>query len=153
AALARTAAPAVPAAVPGTVAGALRAAGRWTFGSSADFEADDWWFTTCFEAAPIAPGERAVLRMGGLATLAEVWLNGERILGSDSMFIAHAVDVTERLAPANALAIRFASLPAAWSRETRRPRPRWRTRLVDRQELRWVRTSLLGRIPAWSPPC
>ena len=151
--LAKTAAPAVPAAVPGTVAGALRAAGRWSFASTADFEADDWWFATRFEAAPIAPGERAALRLDGLATLAEVWLNGERILSSDSMFIAHAVDVTERLAPANTLAIRFASLPAAWSRAARRPRPRWRTRLVDRQELRWVRTSLLGRIPGWSPPC
>jgi beta-mannosidase len=153
AALARSAAPAVPAAVPGTVAGALRAAGRWSFTDTAGFEADDWWFATRFPAAPVAPGERAALRLDGLATLAEVWLNGERILDSDSMFLAHAVDVTTRLAPANALAIRFASLPAAWSRAERRPRPRWRTRLVDRQELRWVRTSLLGRIPAWSPPC
>jgi beta-mannosidase len=153
AALARSGAPAVPAAVPGTVAGALREAGRWSFAATADFEADDWWFATRFDAAPVAPGERAALRLDGLATLAEVWLNGERILDSDSMFVAHSVDVTARLAPANALAIRFASLPAAWARAARRPRPRWRTRLVDRQELRWVRTSLLGRIPAWSPPC
>jgi beta-mannosidase len=153
AALARAAGPTIPAAVPGTVAGALRAARRWSFAAPADFEADDWWFTTRFEAAPIAPGERAALRLDGLATLAEVWLNGERILDSDSMFIAHAVDVTPRLAQANTLAIRFASLPAAWALAAGRPRPRWRTRLVDRQELRWVRTSLLGRIPAWSPPC
>src|SRR5207245_1295452 len=31
----------------------------------------------------------------------------------------------------------------------RRGRPRWRSRLVESQELRWHRTTLLGRIPAW----
>src|SRR5690242_11284666 len=86
-ALATSVAPAVPAAVPGTVAGALRAAGRWSFEATADFEADDWWFETRFEAVRVAPGERAALRFDGLATLAEVWLNGERILESDSMFV------------------------------------------------------------------
>ena len=33
----------------------------------------------------------------------------------------------------------------------RRPRPRWRTRLVADQGLRWFRTSLFGRIPAFAP--
>ena len=34
----------------------------------------------------------------------------------------------------------------------KRPRPRWKTSLVSQQQLRWLRTSLLGRIPGWSPP-
>src|SRR5206468_3391681 len=33
----------------------------------------------------------------------------------------------------------------------RRPRPRWKTALVEAQNLRWFRTTLLGRMPGWSP--
>jgi beta-mannosidase len=150
--LARISPEKVPAAVPGTVAGALRAAGRWSWTTNRDLEAEDWWFTTTFETEPVAPGERVTLRFGGLATIAEAWLNGEKILASDSMFVASAVDVGARLRATNDLAIRFASLPAAMKAKKGK-RPRWRTKLVDKQELRMVRTSLLGRMPSWSPPC
>ena len=34
----------------------------------------------------------------------------------------------------------------------RRPRPRWRAPMVEHQQLRWFRTTLLGRTPGWSPP-
>ncbi|HEY8312476.1 MAG TPA: hypothetical protein VIG47_18040, partial [Gemmatimonadaceae bacterium] len=44
--------------------------------------------------------------------------------------------------------IRFAAIGKALN--ARRPRPRWRTRLVSNQNLRWIRTTLLGRIPGWS---
>src|SRR5262249_871246 len=30
-------------------------------------------------------------------------------------------------------------------------RPRWRTPMVAHQQLRWFRTTLLGRTPGWSP--
>ena len=33
----------------------------------------------------------------------------------------------------------------------RRTRPHWRTNLVANQQLRWYRTSLVGRMPAWCP--
>ncbi|MEO8946549.1 MAG: glycoside hydrolase family 2 protein, partial [Gemmatimonadaceae bacterium] len=84
----------------------------------------------------------------GLATLAEVWLNGTHILSSDNMFVAHSVDAGGALAHDNELIVRFASLTSALA--VRRPRPRWRTRLVSHQNLRWIRTTLLGRMPGWS---
>jgi len=31
-------------------------------------------------------------------------------------------------------------------------RPRWKTALVGEQNLRWLRTTLLGRMPGWTPP-
>ena len=34
----------------------------------------------------------------------------------------------------------------------RRPRPRWRAPMIEHQQLRWFRTTLLGRTPGWSPP-
>jgi beta-mannosidase len=91
-----------------------------------------------------------VLHFEGLATLAQVWLNGALILESRNMFEQHRVDVEALLAPENELVICFRSLQAALA--ARRPRPRWKTRLVRQQQLRWFRTTLLGRIPGWSPP-
>ena len=76
----------IPAAVPGTVAGALRDAGL----PIGDLDAQEWWFRTSFEATPLGPGEEVVLGLDGLATLAEVFLNGEQVLASESMFARHA---------------------------------------------------------------
>jgi len=140
----------IPACVPGTVAGALRAAGQWDLGAERSFDAQEWWYRCRFESAPPRPGEAAVLKLGGLATIADVWVNGVHVLRSDNMFHAHAVDVTGLLRGPNELAIRFSSLGAAL--KAKRPRPRWRTALVQEQKLRWFRTTLLGRMPGWSPP-
>lgn len=82
-----------PARVPGTAAGALSQAGAWQPGEPHDFDAEDWWFRTSFDAEPAGPGEQVVLLLEGIATVAEVHLNGERVLDSDSMFAAHALDV------------------------------------------------------------
>lgn len=128
--------------VPGTVASALRAEKQWSQSDARDFDASDWWFRCRFSAEPGA----ARLGFDGLATLAEVWLNGERILESRSMFVAHRVDV--HVEAENELLVRFASLGRALAE--RRPRPRWKTRLVAQQQLRWFRTTLLGRMPGWS---
>ncbi|HET7121211.1 MAG TPA: hypothetical protein VFI17_08170 [Solirubrobacterales bacterium] len=139
----------LPARVPGTAAGALRDAGAWRPGEVLDFDADDWWFRTRFEAAPAAAGEVVTLRLDGIATVAEVYLNGELLLAGDSMFAAHAVDVGSRLrGDGNELAIRCLALgPRLGTR--RKPRARWRTRLVDGR-LRFFRTMLLGRAPGFA---
>jgi beta-mannosidase len=138
-----------PAIVPGTAASAMLAAGAWHPGETADFDASDWWFRTSFDAAPAGAGEEVVLCFDGIATVAEVHLNGERILDSDSMFLAHTVDVGGLLGARNELAIRCHALgPLLHVR--RRPRARWRTRLVADGNLRFFRTSLLGRAPGIS---
>ena len=141
-----------PAAVPGTAAGALRTASAWDFDTPRDFDARDWWFRTRFAALPRGAADAAstVLRLEGLATVAEVWLNGVKVLDADNMFRVYELDVGGSLRAANQLAIRFRSLAALV--KARRGRPRWRTKLVDSQQLRWFRTTLLGRIPGWTPP-
>jgi beta-mannosidase len=122
--------------VPGTVAEATGG------GALDDF---DWWYRGTFAHE----GGATVLHFGGLATLAEVWLNGEPILQSENMFVQHDVEVGGLLRPRNELVLCFRSLTAALAQ--RRPRPRWKTRLVHHQQLRWFRTTLLGRMPGWSP--
>jgi beta-mannosidase len=140
----------VAATVPGTAAGALAAAGRWRQGDPLDLDSEDWWFRTEFEAEPAANGEEVLLRLDGIATVAEVFLNGTLLLESDSMFAAHALDVGSLLqAGGNQLAIRCRAL-GPLLRIRRKPRARWRTKLAD-GGLRFFRTMLLGRAPGFAP--
>lgn len=133
--------------VPGTASQALRAAGQWTWGSDDTDRLDgcDWWFRCRFAA----DGERGPwqLELDGLATIADVWLNGRHVLHSENMFITQAVEI-DALADGNELVIRCAALTPRLAK--RHPRPRWKSRLVRAQSLRWYRTTLLGRMPGWS---
>ena len=134
-----------PAVVPGTVAGSHQATGIFKFGEL-NYDEQDYWYR-CQITLPRA--EFVALYFGGLATLAEVYWNDELILSSNNMFQSHWVDMTYKQ-KFGILHIRFRSLKTELV--VKRPRPRWRTRLVDQQQLRWLRTTLLGRIAPWSPP-
>jgi beta-mannosidase len=138
------------AAVPGTAAGALRAAGLWQHGDDRDFDAEDWWFRTTFQAAAAQPGEQLLLCLDGLATVCDVYLNGKLLLANESMFAAHAVDIGALLTANNELAIRCHALAPLLAVQ-RRPRARWRTRVVADGTLRFFRTMLMGRAPGFAP--
>lgn len=135
--------------VPGTAMADLFSSGKATFDQHPSLDEMDVWYRCRFKAEALEPCQQTRLVLEGLATIAEVWLNGSRLLESHNMFQRHVVDVSERLQTDNELLIRFASLNQAL--QTRRPRPRWRTKLVQQQQLRWWRTSLIGRIPGWTP--
>jgi beta-mannosidase len=132
-----------PAVVPGTAAAAVGADGR-------DFDAEDWWFRTRFALARSVDDERRVLELEGIATVSEVFLNGERVLESSSMWATHAVDVTGRVREDNELVIVCRALTPLLA-ISRRPRQRWRTRVVSDGSLRWFRTMVCGRAPGWAP--
>lgn len=133
----------IAAPVPGTAAEALRAAGQWDEAHPTPLHDKDVWYRARFEGT----GRRTV-RFGGLATVAEVWLNGAKILDSDNMFLAHDVEV--ELAGDNVLLIAFRSLDKAL--EGRKGRARWRTKIVENNALRLVRTTLLGHMTGWQAP-
>ena len=137
----------------GTVAHCERASGRWSFDTQGaeSFDAHDWWYRLRFDAEGDEGVSSPVLGFDGLATLSEAWLNGEPLLRSDNMFVAHEVDVAGRLRPrSNELILCFRSLDAAL--KAKRPRPAWRVPMLTQQQMRWHRASLLGRTPGWSPP-
>ncbi len=138
----------ISAQAPNTAAGVLREAGLWSFDTPRDFDAiDTWWRIALTDAnAPLGP---AVLGFDGLATLADVWLDGVNVLHSDNMFVAHRLPVA--LSGSHELLIRCAALAPELARK--RPRPRWRVPMLAHAQLRWFRTTLLGRTPGWSPPC
>ena len=131
--------------VPGTSAGAMPQARP-----DCDHDAHDWWFAVAFAAEPVAPGEEVTLALDGLATVADVYLNGVELLHSESMFAAHRLDVGGVLAAENELAVCCRALTPLLA-VRRRPRARWRTRLVSAPNLRFYRTMLLGRAPGFAP--
>ncbi len=133
----------IPAAVPGTVAAALRAAGRWRPEDNVGFDAFDFWYrgAICGEGA-------VILRCEGLATITEVFLDDRLILRSEAMFTAQEAVVV--LQGRHRLHLCFRSLDGHLA--TCKGRARWRPRLVRPPTLRFVRTLLLGHIPGWAPP-
>ncbi len=135
-----------------SVAAALRASQQWSLaGTPKRFDAQDWWFQLHFDAPDHQSTDRLVLGFDGLATVAEVWLNGVLLLVSRNMFVAHTCDVTDALRPVgNKLVIVCRSLDKQLAQQ--RGRPRWRAPMIAHQQLRWFRTTLLGRTPGWSPP-
>jgi beta-mannosidase len=140
----------LPASAPSTVAQTLIAANAWSLETPEPrIDSQDWWYHLAFPR-PAESAAEWTLGLDGLATDAEVWLNGARLLTSDNMFIAHECALGERLAPHNELLIRFRSLDQLL--KLKRPRPQWRVPMLERQQLRWHRTTLLGRTPGWSPP-
>lgn len=137
--------------VPATAASSLAAANSWSLDDAARrFDAEDWWYRCRFAAPEQPENATVVLGFDGLATVADVWLNGAALLSSDNMFTAHEVRIDGRLQTDNELVLRFRSLDKALA--AKRPRPRWRTPMLENQQLRWFRTTLLGRTPGWSPP-
>ncbi|MCW2866003.1 MAG: beta-mannosidase [Marmoricola sp.] len=135
----------VPAAVPGTTAGALLDAGDED-ALLRDHDARTWWFRCRFPAPGGPTTDPHLLALHGLATLADVWLNGEHVLHSENMFLSHEVEVAE-LGADNELLIRFSPLRRHLEQMgRRRPRARWRTVRLQHQNLRWVRTTTLGRV-------
>ncbi len=163
----------IPASVPGTAAEALAATGAPDVAGH-DYDGEDWWFRCRF---PGEPGSWR-LHLDGIATLADVWVNGTHVARTENMFVGSAValgplnvddpagngaggavaqaaaeaadEAADRVADdgTNELVIRCEALTPALA--VRRPRPRWKTSQVENHALRWFRTNLLGRIPGWA---
>jgi beta-mannosidase len=110
-------------------------------------------FALRFDAELPAPGEEVVLALDGVATVFEVVLNGVVVAEGSSMFAAHAMDVGALLREeGNDLEIRCRALSEVLAQQPRRPRQRWRTKVVENGgALRFVRTAILGRAPGFAP--
>nr|WP_244865564.1 glycoside hydrolase family 2 protein [Rhodococcus sp. B50] len=133
----------LPVRIPGTAAGAILDADGAEAARASSPDSGDWWFVTDVEVSGHGPW---YLTFDGLATLADVWVDGTLVATSESMFVPLTV-VLDRLPSTARIAIRCASLDAALRK--RRPRGRWRSSLVSAQGLRWFRTTMLGRAPVY----
>ena len=107
---------------------------------------EDHWFRVLVDARGPAP----TLELPGLATLCDVYVDGGRVLRSESMFLSHELELSPGR---HELAVCARALSPVLA-ESRRPRARWRTRVVPNGNLRWIRTSFYGRAPGFAagPP-
>src|SRR5581483_10067124 len=107
---------------------------------------EDHWFRVLVDAGGPAP----TLELPGLATLCDVYVDGDRVLRSESMFLSHELELSPGR---HELAVCARALSPVLA-ESRRPRARWRTRVVPNGNLRWIRTSFYGRAPGFAagPP-
>ena len=147
----------VEAQVPGTAAAAV----GFSMRQYRNFDDEDWFFRARFAGVAghdagaqglngIGSDSPLWLEFDGIATVSQVFLNGELILESTSMWATHKVEVTGRLLPDNELVIACRALSPLLA-VSRRPRQRWRTRWVYDGNLRWYRTSIFGRSPGHAP--
>jgi beta-mannosidase len=134
----------IPAPVPGTVAEALERAGLFDREHPHPLNGRDAWYLCRLVDAEAG---NAVLRFEGLATLCDVFLNGRKILVSESMFEAH--DLAVHLQGGDELALCFRALEPRLAEPG--PRARWRPQMITPQGLRLVRTTPLGHMPGWCP--
>uniref|UniRef100_A0A9E7ZGW9 Glycoside hydrolase family 2 protein n=1 Tax=Bosea sp. NBC_00436 TaxID=2969620 RepID=A0A9E7ZGW9_9HYPH len=131
------------AAVPGTVAGTLRALGRLDDASAHAIGQQDHWYRTRL-AEPLS----GRLRFEGLATVTEIWIDGVRQAESHSMFAA--VELPADCPAGTEIALCFRTLVPRLAAAPRRSR--WRPAMIQPNGLRWFRTSALGSVPGWCPP-
>jgi beta-mannosidase len=124
--------------VPGTVTQAFAAL---------DADLRTWVFRTVLDEVPEGPVD---LVLDGVATSYEVVLDGLVLAVGRSMFAKHRIDVSALLRKGSVLEIRCLPLATALP-EGKPPRARWRTRLVEDNSLRLIRTTLLGRCPGIVP--
>ncbi|GJH09780.1 glycoside hydrolase family 2 protein [Caballeronia novacaledonica] len=132
----------IDAPVPGTIASALRASGVSDEALAQPFAHSDHWYRV-----KLSGNGRRRLRFNGLATIAEIWLDDRKLLESDSMFVAHDLDVN--LDGEHTLHLCFRSIAPALA--AKRGRARWRPKLAQPATLRNVRTTLLGHMSGWCP--
>ena len=123
----------MPAPVPGTVAAR----------PAADLHAQDHWYRIDSEFLG-----GSWIEFAGLATLAELWLDGRLVATSTSMFLPLTLPIPP--GGARRLELCFRALrPHLRARQPGR-RARWRGRLAEPEALRQYRTTLLGHMPGWS---
>lgn len=133
----------MPMDVPGTVAKALHLGGQYDLHQPRSLHDSDFWCRTV-----ISGDGQHLLQCDGLATLAEIYLDGKLLGESCSMFLPAAFALT--LSGEHVLYIAFRSLNNHLA-SLKLPRARWRVAMVSDQSLRGVRTTLLGHMPSWCP--
>ena len=106
-------------------------------------DGDDHWFRHELRATGASP----VVQIGGLASVSDVYLDGALVLRSDSMFVSHTLTVSPG---AHELVVCARALDPLL-KIPRKPRARWRSNVPRDGNLRWFRTTLLGRAPGFAP--
>jgi hypothetical protein len=104
-----------------------------------NYDGEDWWWRCEFK---VQKAGRHTLTSGGVATYAELLVDEEAVIDTCNMFVGHRIVLNLGKGP-HTLLVHCRSLQPILDR--RHPRPRWESPDLEHQNLRWIRTSLLGR--------
>lgn len=129
-----------PFAVPGTVFGDARPLSLEAALAIAD---QDHWLRARLDG-PL----KGKLVFKGLATVCEIFVDGEKRASSRSMFLP--VELEAGLPAGAEIALCFRALGPLLAAQPKRSR--WRPQMIQPNGLRFFRTTALGSTPGWSPP-
>ena len=73
------------------------------------FEFIDWEYSTTFEKIEKAEDEKLFINFEGIDTIAEIFVNGEKIGSANNMFIAHKFELPANLKDINELKVKISS--------------------------------------------
>lgn len=76
------------------------------------WERYQWCYTKKFNAPELKRGENAILYMGGVDCLADVFVNGVHVASLENMLIEHEIDITKVLKKTNEVSVIFRSVLA-----------------------------------------
>lgn len=133
----------LPTKVPCTVAKALQPLQPFDLTALPALHDSDFWYLR-----EISGQGEYVVRFDGLATVAEIYLDGQLLATSTSMYVP--VRLSVQLHGTHKLHVVFRSL-RVYMQGLKPRRARWRVAMVSDQSLRAVRTTLLGHMPSWCP--
>lgn len=136
--------------VPGTIAMSVNGTSPQCWSPDIDYDDYDWWYHHSFDIKHTNTEQKKYLCFDGLATLCDIWLNDEKILTTNNMFRAYRVEISKLLRESNNLILVFRSVNHEL--KEKKPRPKWKTKLVENQQMRWIRSTVLGHVSAWTPP-
>ena len=135
----------IAATAPGTAASALRAAGAWSCDDRARLRRRGLVVARAAGRRRRRGGARDSTASRRCGTL------GSTASSSAAATACGGARERRRRRGGKELVIRCRALAPELAKK--RPRPRWNVPMLEQQQLRWFRTTLLGRTPGWSPPC
>ena len=59
------------------------------------YEGYQWLYSRTFDAPELADGERAILNLKGVDTIADVFINGKKVGSVENMLVPHEIDITD----------------------------------------------------------
>lgn len=140
--------------VPSTVAMTINGTAPECWAPQYDYNDYDWWY--CFDFSHLKNIQsftsdfQTKLCFDGLATLCEIWLNNEIIVKTNNMFQRYEKILNKKINSNDKLFLVFRSISNEL--KIKRAKPKWKTKLVENQQMRWIRSTVLGHVAVWTPP-
>lgn len=136
--------------IPTTIASAMHSSDAFPWHQEGLLDEQDHWFHLVLDCTNLDKKGEHEIAFAGLATETEIWLENELVLQTHNMFREYRINLDGSANQENLdCFVRVVALQSTLNQK--KPRARWRTTFAAHKNLRFVRTSLLGRTPGIGP--